>query len=391
MDIQDTYYKRLVYKKKAYEDMKSFLKFYHPSKNMLILYAEEDEGYEKFLLNIAESQNAYWCEKIKTLDKKTLTYLKNKCLNFSLIIAYGNQAICNLAKVLANARDCEYIICPNCYSLENFSCYYFEPLLKNVYKKTKYPTRIYIDEDVVKSLDLIVVGNGLKNFVGMTELLFSFGVEKKLTNFKFEEENIKKCLSRFDEIFIQITQNNDDAKLVLMDNFIEIGYYLRNFSLNQFPSYNLANMLEKINLLDNYSFDDYLLLSTDILFGLYEKILEQKQIKQFYQPDFYEISTLIEKYGFNIELYKKFEFYNNLIKNKELFIKINSLKVKIYFDLEVAIKSYKEKLRQVNIFIPTSNNPINIANVYNSVTVLPFIYQNNLFVDILAGIGALSL
>lgn len=390
MDIQDTYFKRIVYKKNAYEDMKSFLKFYHTGKNMLILYDNESESYDNFLISIAESQNAFSCHRITSFGKKEISSIKKKAEDFSLIIGFGNAEICNLAKAVANAKQCEYILCPTTYSLENLSCYFYEPLVQNVYKKGNYPTKIYIDEKVIKSLDLIVVGNALKTLVSFYEILFSFYLEKEITIFNFNKQSFQKCLNRFDEIFIQISQNNDDAKLVLMDNFIELGFMLKNFSFNQFSCYNLAHMLQKLNLVEGYGIEDYLLISSDILLSLYEKTFEQKNIKQYYQSDFYEIASIIEKYNFNIELYKKFEFYNTIVKNKELFMKLNSVKVKIYLELENIIREFKEKLKQVNMFLPVNNAVINLEKVYHSVNVLPFIYQNNLLIDVIASVGILS-
>ena len=392
MDIKDCYYKRIVYKRNAYEDLKHFIKYYHAGKNILVLHNENNNNnFDRFLINVAESKNAYHCEYITSFNAKMFSNIKKNSKNFSLILAYGDAKVCNLAKVLALQNNCEYFVCPSTFSLEFFSCYYYDLNLNNVFKKGSYPTKIYIDEETIKSVDLINVGNGLKSMIAVYDLVFTFYIEKEINGFNFNINDLNKILNRYEEIFIQISQNNDDAKLVLMDNFIEIGYLLKNLSFNQFSYYNLAYLMQKQNICDNCKFEDYLVLATDILFSIYERAFEQKTIKQYYQPDYYEISSIIEKYNFNIERYKKYEFYKSLLSNKELFMKLNSIKIKAYLELESIVKSFRDKLKQMCMFMPTQNTVIDYKKLFHSLNVLPHIYQNNLLLDILAGIGVLSM
>lgn len=390
MNIKDAYYKRIVYKKNAYDDLKTFIKFYHSGKNMLVLHSENSNNFDQLLTSIVESQNAYKTLYVSNFNIKTFNSLKDISKNYSLVIAFGNEEICNVAKCIAMSNSCEYILCPASFSLVNFSNHYYDINLKNIFKRCNYPTKIYIDETVIRTLDLITVGNGLKELVSIYDILFSFYIEKEIASFNFDINSLRKILERFDEIFLQVSQNNDDAKLVLMDNFIEIGFLLKNFSFNQFAYYNLANMMRKQNLFESSNFEDYLIIATDILLSIYEKAFEQKSFKQYYQPDYTEIVKIIEKYNFNIECYKKYEFYKNLLNNKELFMKINSIKVKVYLELQTFIRSFKEKLKNVSMFISIQNSIINYDKLFESLNVLPHIYQNNLLLDILAGVGMLS-
>lgn len=395
MDINSSYFKRIVYKKNAIDELSSYIKFYHKHKKILYLTITNNDFSNNILSQIASSGNAFrFCQISGKLQLNEIKILATRARESKLIIGYVDSDSSNIVKYLASKYNCEYILIPYApTSTLYFLPYYFSPINQLVTEQCDLPTRVFIDEKVILNCSQEDAMLGLSTMNAYYEFYFTKMCESEISQKDFEYYGISKILSRFSDLYNMIRKKANDAKLVLMDNLIELGELTKHIKLSEISFINLARLLIKNGFLEkpNIKFEEYLCISCDIMLCCYRQMLLQKEIKQIALPDYKEVAILLEKYTIKGEELKGVKFFDEIVNDKNKFENLNANKLKLLGLLDKISSIFKENLQLLQKTKKTKQVSLpTLQNCYDSVKVLPFIFKNNMLVDLMCGTGIVN-
>ena len=152
----DSYYKNIVYKKNAFEDLKTYLKINYLNKNILLVSSKSILADDiSCILNSvfcgSESVSHYVVR--NNFDKFELNDLAKKIEknNYQLIIVFGGGKCCDVVKYFAYKNNLPYIVCPSsATSLAFFTSYCVNPFDQTKSFYAKMPNKIFIQEAVIR-------------------------------------------------------------------------------------------------------------------------------------------------------------------------------------------------------------------------------------------------
>ena len=395
MDINSSYFKRIVYKKNAIDELSSYIKFYHKHKKILYLSICNNDLSNNILSQVASSGNAFrFCQingKLKANEIKTLL---GKAKESKLIIGYVDSESSNLVKYIASKFNCEYILVPCApTSTLYFLPYFFSPINPLVTKGCDLPTRVFIDEKAILNCSQDEAMLGLNTLNAYYELYFTKLCECEIRNKDFDCYKISKILSRFNDLCNMIKKKANDAKLVLMDNLIELAEITKHIKLSEISFFNLARLFMQNDFLEksNTKFEEYLCVASDIMFCCYRQLLLQKEIKQIALPDYKEVAILLKKYSIEGDELKGTRFFEAIMNDKTIFDGINNNKLKLLGSIDKILSVFKENIYLLQKYKKTKQISLpSLQSCYDSVKVLPFIFKNNLVVDLMCGTGIVN-
>lgn len=393
MDINSEFYKRIVYRKNAIDELSSYLKFYQKHKSVLFISDTNNDWSNQILAQVANSGNAFkYCFIDDNPSYNEIKLLYNKAKEVKLIIGYVSGYNANLIKYLSKANDSEFIFIPvSPSSTFYFLPYYYSPINKITAYESNYPTRIFIDERIIKDAPRSEILKGLELFLSYFELYFSLICENLLNEYKYDLFTFAKLLSRYEELFALFRNEEKEISLVLMDNLIELAYLTREIHLNNICFFNLSNLLISSKFLEreNMSFESYSLIATDLLLNIYRQVFLQDNIKVLSIPNYDDIARLIEKYKFISNTYKGIEYYKNISSDKLSLI--NDKKLEIIEHLEAITKKVKRNIKHINKMKGTKIiTTFHLDECYDSIRILPYIFNNNNLLDVVGGTGILN-
>ena len=115
MEFNNLYYKKIVYKKNAFLDLKTLIKLNYNNKNICLISSKSVPTEE-----VAKVLNAMFCgsEKVshfvvgKGFNNVEIEKFKTQLSTsrFKLLVAFGGGRICNAVKFFANKFNIPYII-----------------------------------------------------------------------------------------------------------------------------------------------------------------------------------------------------------------------------------------------------------------------------------------
>ncbi|MEG1499761.1 MAG: iron-containing alcohol dehydrogenase [Clostridia bacterium] len=326
MDINNEYYKKIIYKKNIEKDLKEiFLKNYRYKK---ILCVYSSSARQDFGVKIGNAMSLAGCafnvvsyssagmKKEEIYDD--LLLLKYK--NFDLIVCVGGGTICDASKMISNVFGCELILVTATPS--NFS--YFTDFALGFNGEIVFCDRvknILIDEECLSKASEDLFKNGMLFLKSLFVAIEEIDVNKEI--FKEELRDCPITKSRLFEMIEEIDHTSDhgERNLLLMDAFIEIGYCFNGISKNYLSVVMLAEIL-RLNSPAKTCFGELAYVGAVSLHNCYEKFFSLKTIKMFLTEE----NIIKNNLNINGQKHVKNDKYSIFYRNNLFFNKINAIK-----------------------------------------------------------------
>lgn len=397
MEVDNAYYKRIVYKKNAYEDLKSYLKINHNNKKILLISTKSVPAEY-----VTEVLNALFCssEKISHfVARNNFIVQELDCINkkfksesYDVLVALGGGKCCEVAKFFAHKYDISYVACPTVTtSLSYFSNYCINPYNSTDSFYAKMPAKVFIQERIIRSSNCynniqgLCVLNALRSVLVETmfvdnesEKFITISLEKLFSKLEYEQTDILLC--------------SEDSNLVLMDLFIDFGFFISQLNLEDYYLFNMYKILLQIcEEIKCGQAGVYLLLCSNIILNSYNKFLS------------YKSPFCLEKANYNkfAKLIKNNEILAKNIKNNQFFIDFNKkthYKVQFLNNLAVNKKLVSLHIQKINNFSKNVKsiykNGLCVKNDFKSTAqafaLVPYITKGNYMQNIIASSGVLN-
>ena len=230
------------------------------------------------------------------------------------------------------------------------------------------------------------------------EILYEKEIYNLLFNKKDNLDELKYLLITLEGCAEKLGAGEREARLEVMDFMIEISKL--NFDLGA-----IVNLAHLLSISDNFAYENILirkykkiteqnknlnlnyLIASDLLICCYKEMFSLKKIEPKILPDIQNIYKKLNNFNILIGKIKNFTFYDEIIENKELFLKINVIKHKCYFLAEI----YKDKIKNcISKIINISPEIPNIDVCFNAISVIPVLNNNNLLLNMLSCVGILE-
>ena len=379
MEIDNGYYKRIVYKKNAFEDLKTYLKLNYNNKGICLISTKSIPSEE-----VTKLLNAVLCgsEKVSHFvarsgfDLRELERLNAKLSGgeFDLIISFGGGRCCDVVKYFAHKYKLPYIVCPTTAS----SVAYFDAYCINPYNADESfvacaPNKVFIQESIIKSANCILNINGLA-FLHSLRAVFVEGVVADNENERYIFVGLEKLFNKLESEQTNILLCNEDSNLVLMD-------LIKSFKI-----------YESIKNMKTYSYTGKeMLLNAKAILSIIKNYLEINTVKVLEMPRFEEISEIVKNCNIGYEDIKNFEYFSTFMK--KAYIKRNFLSAKESIYKLVCMQIYKinefcKKVKSVY------KHGIEIEEEYECLTkaikITPYLYGENDLINLIAGSGILN-
>ncbi len=392
----EAYYKRIIFKKNAFEDLKAYIKINYTNKKILLVstksvLAEDVTTILNSLFCGTESVKHYISR--NNFDKFELDEIKAKITEgaVDLIVAFGGGRCADVVKYFASVANLPYVVCPTmATSLAYFTSFCINPYdpCKSFY--AKLPNKIFIQESIIKQASFYQNMNGLCFLNSLRsiylegiinnceELAHVFvGLEKMFGKLEYEQTNILLC--------------GEDANLVLMDLFIDFGFFIGQIN---YLDYYLTNMYCLECVIENNAgghSGKKMLVCAKMILQVMKRYLEINSVKIFEKPNFNNIAKILKKY----------KIFNKKIKNNQYFcdfmkkpsIKMGFLKNKEEYYRQICIQlikigEFNKKVKSVYRHGVEIENALEKTSLALAIT--PFLYGKNILVDYVAGCGILN-
>ena len=398
MEIDNSYYKKIVYKKNAFEDIKAYIKLNFNNKNILLVSTKSIPAEDvTCLLNslFCGSENVSHFVSRQGFDKMELDALKNKiCTNkYDLLVAFGGGKCCDVVKYFANNFGLQYIVCPTtATSLAFFSNYCINPYDASESFYAEFPSKIFIQEQIIKQ------SNCYTNIQGLCFLhaLRSVYVEGLITDDEKEKYilvGLEKTFNKLDAEQTNILICSEDSNLILMDLMIDFGFFIGLLNREKFYLFNMFCVYEKLkNTKDKENMaGKKMLLCAKTILSTMKRFIELNNVSCFEKINFSNLSEVlknnnilfkqIENNNYFINFCKMASLKKNYLANKEYYYKIVTQQL-------LKIREFSKKVRSVYKFGIEIDD--DTQNVFNSLAITPFISCENALVDLIASSGLLN-
>lgn len=396
MEIENnSYYKSIIYKKNAFNDIKTFIKLNYNNKRILLISTKSIPAE-----NVTSLLNSLFCgsEKVShyvarsNFDLNELQIISDKIKEekYSLLVSFGGGKCCDVVKYFASEFNLPYIVCPTvASSLAYFSNYCINPFDSTKSFYATFPKKIFIQEELIKKSTCLfniqglcflhslrsVYVEGLINDVEKDRYIF-LGLEKLFNKLDLEETNILLC--------------DEDANLVLMDLFIDFGFFIGQLNRDDFFLFNMFKVYEKMFIQFEMSGKMLLLCAKEIL-GLMKQFIEINSVKVFEKNNYLQIAKILKNYKINylnlknnlyfIKFNKKNYIKKQFLDNKDNYYKIISLQL-------LKIKEFNKKVKSV--FKYGLEIEEKSENSFKALGITPFLYGKNMLIDLIANSGIIN-
>lgn len=382
MNIGDAYYKKISYKKNTYEDLKLYLKMYHSYKNVMFISTKSCPiSAVTSIVNAityADCNFKHICVQ-NNFDSSELSEIKSEFLKseYHLIVGLGGGKACDICKFFADMCGISYVFSPTIpSSLAYFSKFCVNPFDASKSFYAKSPEKIFISETIIKEINKPVFDYCFANFLSYKFVVNDLVLVDSL-EYSSKIDKVNKIFTRLKEELFQNEQ--EENNLVLMDLFIDLGYELIDFDIQNCSLINYYLLSVKMGLND-IKFMPILPVCADI-YGEICCYLSKKDIgKKINVYNVLKAEKLIKKYKIN---------QNYLINIKKLENKCqNLININNYFTRigEIALtfknsKSYFKSLLKKYFNQKYKQNEISIDNFLMAFYLLPTLSSTNYFLS----------
>ena len=394
--MESTYYKKIVYKKNAFEDLKTYIKMNFGNKNILLVSTKsvpaEDVTSVLNALFTGTDNVGHFVARCN-FDAREIGALGDKITQFnpSVIIALGGGKCADVVKYYSFNYSIPYISCPTtATSLAHFSNYCINPLDPTKSFYANMPNKIFIQEGLIKNSSCLNNINGLC-FLHSLRAMFVEGILVDDERQKYIFVGLEKLFNKLDDEQTSILLCNEDSNLVLMDLFIDFGYFIGLLKKEDYYIFNMFQILEKMNRnLHSFKGKDMLICSKSIL-SIFKQYLELNTLKVFEKNNYNRLSEFLENYNIKYKILKNNKFFNDFgqkVHLKRIFL---SKRKDLYGEIcnqILSISSFSKKVKSVykyGIEIDCTYD-----DVLNSLSLTPFVYEGTSLVDFIAGSGILN-
>ena len=394
--MENTFYKNIIYKKNAYDDLKTFIKLNYANKNVFLITTKSvpaDSVANVFNALFAGTENVSQFVARCNFEKDELDLIDEKIKKSkpSIIVSLGGGRCCDVVKYFAHKCNINYVVCPTvATSLAYFSGYCVNPYNSTSSFYAKEPTRVFICEGVIKNSSCLVNINGLcflhslraiyvENIVFDREKdgYITVGLEKLFKKLDAEQTNILLC--------------NEDSNLVLMDLFIDFGFFINNLNLQE---YYLINMYELLcgheNNLEQFCGKKMLLCCKAIL-TLFKEYIELGTLKTLEKNKYSLVANLMNKNNLLQKNIKNNAFFNNF--EQKLCTKRNFLDKRsiIFENVLLQLKSLTAFFASVkSVYKHGIEISGNYQPVFNALMLAPYLFEGSDFTNLIACSGILN-
>ena len=309
MEIDNSYYKKIIYKKNAFEDIKTYVKLNFCNKNILLVSSKSVPAENvTLLLNslFCGSENVSHFVSRQNFCCAELDMLKDRLCSsqFSLIVAFGGGKLCDVVKYFAHSLGLDYIVCPTCAtSLSYFSNYCVNPYNPSKSFYANMPNKIFIQEQIIKNSNCFLNISGLCLLHSLREVYVE-GVIADNEKERYVFVGLEKVFNKLDQEQTNILLCGEDSNLVLMDLFIDFGFYIGLLNRENYYLFNMYCIYERIceHNINNQPCGKKMLLCAKSILAMLKKFIELNSVKCFEKNNYLKVSKLLKKYNIN---YKK--------------------------------------------------------------------------------------
>lgn len=391
MDVENIYYKKIIYKKNAFLDMQTYVKLNFNNKKILLftsksIPSEETSRVMNALMAASESVCCYVSK--NNFDKIELDKLHNKINSekYDLFVALGAGRCCEVCKFFAFKNNVPYIACPTlATSMSFFTNYCLNPYDMSDGFYANMPIKIFIQESLIRGASFYSNVMGLC-FLNSIRAVYVEGVcsgdnekniifkdmEKLFKKLEYEQTNILLC--------------DEDANLTLMDLFIDFGFLMAKLDKNDYFLFNFykiyghySQSVEMAGVL--------MLLCSKMILSLYKKYLEVDTVRCFEIPKVELIKNIA----------KKDKFYGQIVKNVyfcEDFIVKNKINERMGVFCDIVQDQYKKIRNFCNSVKNVYKLGLEVSGDYGELTkaMLLALYMggDNYLTKLIAGSGVLN-
>ena len=378
----------IFYKQDAISKLSEILKKYYFCKKVLLLISNGVK--DKYLslianeLNLAESP-------FKVNDERG---------DYDLVVAVGGGNICNKAKLYCNEKKLDLIVIPTAPTSPIFfndECYKLDFNTIEIIKSQQAKFAI-VDEKIIQTVPLYLAKRGFLFGLSINEVLYEKEIYNLLFNTSYDLKDLKYLLLNLEKGVSKLASGERESRLEVMDFMIEIAKL--NLDLSAIIS--LARLL---SLSDNFANENIIirkykkiseqnkalnlnyLIASDLLICCFKEMFSLKKIEPKVFPDIQKLQKKLNNFNILMGKIKNLTFFDKIIENKELFLKINVIKHKCYFLAEI----YKDKIKScIKKLINISPEIPDIDVCFNAISVIPVFDNKNLLVNMLSCVGILD-
>jgi len=395
MELENAYYKKIIYKKNAFEEVKTYIKLNYNNKNIMLVSTKSVEAEDvTSLLNalFCGSENVYHFVSRNSFVKAELDCINDKLSkgDFDLLVALGGGKCADTVKFFANHYGLPFIVCPTVAT----SLAYFTNFCVNPYDSTKsfyadYPKRVFIQEQIVRKTNPSINIQGLCLLHSLRSVYVEGMIDDEDAE-KYVFVGLEKVFSKLDEEQTNILLCGEDSNLVLMDLLIDFGFFVGLLNREKYYLITTFLLLEKMDHNSNFAGKKMLLCAKSILL-IFKRFIEINTVKTLEKVDFCNIagaiancqisSKTIKNNKYFIKNTRKIHKKCKFLKNREYYYKIISFQLLKIKDFIKQLKSiYKNELSLEQ----------DLNNVFRALAISPFLNCDNLVVDMVAGSGVLN-
>ena len=158
----------------------------------------------------------------------------------------------------------------------------------------------------------------------------------------------------------------------MSDNFASENILIRKYK-------KLSEQNKNLNL--NY------LIAADLLISTFKEMFSLKKIEPKIFPSIQKLQKKLNNFNILVGKIKNLAFFDKIIENKELFLKINVIKHRCYYLAEI----YKDRIKNsIKKIINISPEIPDIDVCFNAISVIPILDNKNLLVNMLSCVGILD-
>lgn len=398
MEIDNSYYKKIVYKKNAFEDIKTFVKLNFSNKKVLLISSKSVPAE-----NVTQLLNSLFCgsENVshfvarQNFSNVELDMLKDRmCVgDYNLLVAFGGGKLCDVVKYFAYNFGLPYIVCPTtATSLAYFSNYCINPYDSSKSFYANMPNKIFIQEQIIKKSNCLLNISGLC-FLHSLRQVYVEGIIGDNEKERYIFVGLEKAFNKLDNEQTNILLCGEDSNLVLMDLMIDFGFYIGLLNRENYYLFNMFCVYEKIcaKQVCNELSGRKMLLCAKTILSILKRYIEINSVKCFEKNNYNYVSKLLKKYEINYKKLKNNAYFNEFsiktmqkrefLDNKENYYNLINLQLK-------KIKEFSQKVRAVY------KKGIELTDdekcIYNSLAITPYIYNGNMIIDMVAHSGVLN-
>ena len=182
MEVDNEYYKKIIYKKNAFADLKTYIKINYANKNIILVSSksvpsEDVTSVLNALFCGSEKVSHFVCRENFKISELDLLNKKITSEEPHLLVALGAGRVCDVVKFFASKYKKPYIVCPTlATTLAYFSAYCVNPYDAKKSFYAKFPNKVFIQETIIKNSSLYSNINGLC-FLNAFRCVYAEGVD----------------------------------------------------------------------------------------------------------------------------------------------------------------------------------------------------------------------